>query len=93
MHLDVKHNDGEESGRSLESELGAPPVSPLGVVADVVIRLHPGRQILGWKGLEGQFNSPDPLWDWTVLLHLFGEFPLDAEGFQSGHSFVRALSI
>ena len=36
---------------------------------------------------------PDPLGDGTVLLHLFGEFPLDAEGFQSGHSSVRALSI
>ena len=44
MHLDVKHNDGEESGRSLESELGAPPVSPLGVVADGVASPHPGEK-------------------------------------------------
>ena len=66
---------------------------PLGVVADVVIRLHPAGQILGWKDLEGELSLPDPLWDWTVLLHLFGKFPLDSKGFQSGHSCDSALSI
>ena len=37
-------------------------------------------------------SLPDPLGDWTILLHLLGKFPFYAESFQSGH-FYNVLSI
>ena len=53
---------------SLELELGPPPVTALGVVADCVASSH-----------------PNPLWNWTILLHLLGELCLDTEGLVSRH--------
>ena len=40
-----RYYQGRYASNSLESELGAPPVSPLGVVADGVTSPHPGNVV------------------------------------------------
>ena len=81
---------------SLQSKLGASPVSPLGVVADGVSSTHPDVISL----LENTFKrflfilsiySPDPLRNGAVLLHLLCKLLLDTESLESGHYLLKEL--
>ena len=74
----------------LQSQLGASPVSPLGVVPDGVASPHPAHNSHNLLPHHNCDISPDPLGDGTVLLHLLGKLTLDTEGLQSGHVLERS---
>ena len=84
-----RYYQGRYASNSLESELGAPPVSPLGVVADGVASPHPETLTVSlYSRSRLNLNIPDPLRDGAVLLLLLGELALDAEGLESGHDLL-----
>merc|ERR1719167_458162 len=58
----------DDRSNHLQLQLCSSPVSPLGIVADLIVVLH-----------------PYPLWNGTILFHLFRQFSFDSKRFKSRH--------
>ena len=82
----VENDSDHWEADCLESELGSPPVSPLGIVTDGVASSHPDNN-LHEKKFHFLFQTclPDPLRNGTILFHLLGKLMLDTEGLKCRH--------